>query len=115
MRLFCSLQCMNASVSPLTSLQYKMEAKFLEIYNETIRDLLSSNSKQSVDIKIDPNHQGEVYVTNVTPFVVTSQEQVQYIRVICSLVQPLYMYIFCEPITRFFFFFFLPITCAWVA
>ncbi len=60
----------------LILLQYKMEAKFLEIYNETIRDLLSSNTKQNIDIKIDPSHQGEVYVTNVTSSVVNSQGQV---------------------------------------
>ena len=54
-----------------------MEATFLEIYNETLRDLLSSNSSsQSLEIKRDPNHSGEVYVTNVTPTVVTSQVQV---------------------------------------
>ncbi|XP_064400087.1 carboxy-terminal kinesin 2-like isoform X2 [Halichondria panicea] len=56
--------------------EYKMEAMFLEIYNESLRDLLSSTT-QTIDIKKDPQHAGEVYVTNVTPSVVTSQKQVQ--------------------------------------
>jgi len=42
--------------------QYKLEASFLEIYNETIRDLLS-NSSASHDIKIDPANSG-VFVHN---------------------------------------------------
>ncbi len=67
------------------SLQYKLEASFLEIYNETIRDLLSPSppsnttiaaSVSSHDIKLDPSHPGGVYVTNVTPVMVTSQSQV---------------------------------------
>ncbi len=57
------------------SLQYKMEAMFLEIYNESLRDLLSSTT-QTIEIRKDPQHAGEVYVTNVTPSVVTSQKQV---------------------------------------
>ena len=61
-----------------------MEASFLEIYNETIRDLLalpSSTTKapptqQQHDIKLDPALPGGVFVTNVTPTPVRSQKQV---------------------------------------
>lgn len=66
-------------VSTYPSLQYKMEASFLEIYNETLRDLLapsSSSANSQIDVKLDPSRHGEVYVTNVTPCVVTSVEQV---------------------------------------
>ena len=63
-----------------TYTQYTMEASFLEIYNETIRDLLSSNSAPSStpshEIKRDPNTPGEVYVTSLTPVTVTSEIQV---------------------------------------
>ena len=45
--------CLLALLIP----QYKLEATFLEIYNETIRDLLS-NSSASHDIKIDPAYPG---------------------------------------------------------
>ena len=57
--------------------QYKLEASFLEIYNETIRDLLTHH-KEPVqhDIKLDASHPGGVYITNVTPVTVSSQSQV---------------------------------------
>ena len=55
-----------------------MEACFIEIYNETLRDLLSSPSKEEKhDIRIDPKNQGEVYVTNLTPVTITSHSQVR--------------------------------------
>ena len=63
----------------INSTQYKMSASFLEIYNETIRDLLSSSassSSSSHEIKIDPDRPGQVYVTNLTPLPVTSEKQV---------------------------------------
>ena len=70
---------MPASISVCLSvcLQYTMEASFLEIYNETIRDLLTSgNSDAKLEIKINPNNASDVYVTNLTPVVVTSETQV---------------------------------------
>ena len=63
-------------------MQYKMSASFLEIYNESLRDLLtsssngSSTSNVSHEIKIDPERPGHVYVTNLTPVPVTSEKQV---------------------------------------
>lgn len=63
------------------AMQYKMSASFLEIYNESLRDLLSSSSNgsstQSHEIKIDPERPGQVYVTNLTPVSVTSEKQVR--------------------------------------
>ena len=64
-------------------MQYKMSASFLEIYNESLRDLLSSStfsngsSTVSHEIKIDPEQSGHVYVTNLTPVPVTSEKQVK--------------------------------------
>lgn len=58
---------------------YKMEASFLEIYNESLRDLLSSSAPSDttkLEIKMDPKSPGEIYVTNLTPTVVTSEAQV---------------------------------------
>ena len=60
-------------------MQYQMEASFVEIYNETLRDLLAtstSNGDTKHEIKMDPNRPGEVYVTNLTPMQVTSEAQV---------------------------------------
>ena len=57
-----------------------MEATFVEIYNETLRDLLAagSNSGDTVkhEIKMDPNRPGEVYITGLSPVHVNSEEQV---------------------------------------
>ena len=62
-------------------MQYKMSASFIEIYNESLRDLLfsssSGNSTSSHEIKMDPDRPGHVYVTNLTPVAVTSEKQVK--------------------------------------
>lgn len=61
--------------------QYTIEASFLEIYNETIRDLLGSgdaNTKHEVKL-VNPTNTGnthEVMVTNVKTVNVTSESQV---------------------------------------
>lgn len=61
--------------------QYTMEASFLEIYNETIKDLLGSgdaNVKHEIKL-VNPNNTGsacEVMVTNVKTVNVTSETQV---------------------------------------
>ena len=63
----------------LLPMQYQMEASFVEIYNETLRDLLATSTSDGDtkhEIKMDPNRPGEVYVTNLTPTQVTSEEQV---------------------------------------
>lgn len=58
-----------------------MEASFLEIYNETIKDLLGSgdvNVKHEIKL-VNPNNTGsacEVMVTNVKTVIVTSETQV---------------------------------------
>ncbi|CAH3197146.1 unnamed protein product, partial [Porites evermanni] len=61
--------------------QYTTEASFLEIYNETIKDLLGSgdpNAKHEIKL-VNPNSTGsacEVTVTNVKTVTVTSETQV---------------------------------------
>ena len=59
--------------------QYEMKASFIEIYNETLRDLLTTTRKDKTvkhEIRIDSKHQGEVYVTNIAPITINSQLQV---------------------------------------
>ncbi|UYV80295.1 KIFC1 [Cordylochernes scorpioides] len=57
--------------------EYTLDASFLEIYNETIRDLLASpNSQAKCDIKMVQGRKDEVYVTNLTHVTITSQDQV---------------------------------------
>jgi kinesin family protein C1 len=56
---------------------YKMEASFIEIYNETLHDLLAAGKRDlKHEIRIDPKNEGEVYVTNITPVLITSEQQV---------------------------------------
>ena len=55
-----------------------MEASFIEIYNETLRDLLATGRKDKIvkhEIRMDSKNHGEVYVTNITPVVISSEQQ----------------------------------------
>lgn len=58
-----------------------MEASFLEIYNETLRDLLatsSSGGSEKLEIRLGAGgHSSEVHVTNLTLVEVTSEAQVR--------------------------------------
>jgi kinesin family protein C1 len=54
-----------------------LEASFLEIYNETLRDLLGEgHDDQKHDIKLAGPSSNEVVVTNLTMVNVTTQKQV---------------------------------------
>ncbi len=58
-----------------------MEASFLEIYNETLRDLLATNSSnnEKLEIRLGTGGSGsEVYVTNLTVVEVSTQAQVRH-------------------------------------
>jgi len=59
--------------------EYKMEVSFIEIYNETIRDLLREGAEQKHEIKIDLS--GGVHVTDVNMVSVdpNNVEQVEHI------------------------------------
>ncbi|XP_069800415.1 kinesin-like protein KIFC1 isoform X2 [Dendropsophus ebraccatus] len=58
--------------------QYKFKASFLEIYNETLRDLLVNrpDKKQEYDIRKVSSSSNEVYVTNLRYVDVSSVEEV---------------------------------------
>ncbi len=63
-------------------MQYDFKAQFLEIYNESIRDLLEekdSNTKH--EVKLAGPNTNEVIVTNLTTVSVTQENKV--IVVIC--------------------------------
>ncbi|XP_013392997.1 carboxy-terminal kinesin 2 [Lingula anatina] len=57
--------------------KYTFEASFLEIYNETIRDLLGNGKDdQKYDIKMTGSNSNDVMVTNLTLVPVSSENQV---------------------------------------
>ncbi|KAL5007768.1 hypothetical protein ScPMuIL_016574 [Solemya velum] len=56
--------------------QYDMEASFLEIYNETIRDLLSNGKEDKYEIKLHGPNSNEVTVTNLTLVNISSEDQI---------------------------------------
>ncbi|XP_033646230.1 carboxy-terminal kinesin 2-like isoform X1 [Asterias rubens] len=57
--------------------KYTMDASFLEIYNETVRDLLGAgDDKKKCEIKMATSKGTDVEVTNSTTVRVTSQSQV---------------------------------------
>ena len=58
-------------------MQYEFKAQFLEIYNESIRDLLEekdSNTKH--EVKLAGPNTNEVIVTNLTTVSVTQENKV---------------------------------------
>ncbi|KAJ6819708.1 kinesin-like protein KIN-14N [Iris pallida] len=57
--------------------KYKMQASMLEIYNETIRDLLSSSNSGSLDIRHDANSNS--YVPGLTVVDVCSINEVSFL------------------------------------
>ena len=57
--------------------QYEFEASFVEIYNETLRDLLGNgDTKIKHEIKLVNSKTNELMVTNQTTVRVTSPQQV---------------------------------------
>eukprot|EP00123_Amoebidium_parasiticum_P012346 comp21294_c0_seq1/m.29085 comp21294_c0_seq1/g.29085 ORF comp21294_c0_seq1/g.29085 comp21294_c0_seq1/m.29085 type:complete len:713 (-) comp21294_c0_seq1:33-2171(-) len=56
--------------------EYKFETDFLEIYNESLRDLLDDNTNKKLDIKIRKENPNETYVPDVTRMAVTRPDMV---------------------------------------
>ncbi len=63
-----SFQHIFEYVSSSRDVQYLVRASYLEIYNEEIRDLLSKDPKNSLELK--ENIDSGVYVKDLTSFVV---------------------------------------------
>ncbi|CAB1448806.1 unnamed protein product [Pleuronectes platessa] len=55
---------------------YKISVGMVEIYNETLRDLLGENPTDKLDIKMNPDGSGQLYVPGLTEFPVQSPEDI---------------------------------------
>ena len=56
--------------------KYEFRASFLEIYNETIRDLLSDGKGLKCEVKLTGKDKEEVKVTNLEEVMVSDHDQV---------------------------------------
>ncbi|XP_027137011.1 kinesin-like protein KIFC3 isoform X3 [Larimichthys crocea] len=55
---------------------YTITVSMVEIYNETLRDLLGENPTDKLDIKMNPDGSGQLYVPGLTQFTVQSAEDI---------------------------------------
>ncbi|XP_052387647.1 kinesin-like protein KIFC3 isoform X4 [Carassius gibelio] len=55
---------------------YKITVSMVEIYNETLRNLLGDNPSEKLDIKMCPDGSGQLYVPGLTEFTVESVEDI---------------------------------------
>ncbi|XP_004565829.1 kinesin-like protein KIFC3 isoform X2 [Maylandia zebra] len=55
---------------------YKITVSMVEIYNETLRDLLGENPSDKLDIKMNPDGSGQLYVPRLTEITVQSPEDI---------------------------------------
>ncbi|XP_078139950.1 kinesin-like protein KIFC3 [Centroberyx gerrardi] len=55
---------------------YKITVSMVEIYNETLRNLLGDSPSEKLDIKMNPDGSGQLYVPGLTEFTVQSPEDI---------------------------------------
>uniref|UniRef100_A0A672F2V4 Kinesin-like protein n=2 Tax=Salarias fasciatus TaxID=181472 RepID=A0A672F2V4_SALFA len=55
---------------------HQVSVSMLEIYNETLRDLLVDQPSEKLDIKLNPDGSGQLYVPGLTQFTVQSPEDI---------------------------------------
>ncbi|KAG5178547.1 kinesin-like protein [Tribonema minus] len=72
-----SFQHIFDKIALADNVQYLVRASYLEIYNEEIRDLLSKDPKNSLDLK--ENADSGVYVKDLTSFVVKSAMEIDHV------------------------------------
>uniref|UniRef100_A0A673H5L5 Kinesin-like protein KIFC3 n=1 Tax=Sinocyclocheilus rhinocerous TaxID=307959 RepID=A0A673H5L5_9TELE len=63
---------------------YKIIVSMVEIYNETLRNLLGDNPNEKLDIKMCPDGSGQLYVPGLTEFTVESVEDINKVKLTAS-------------------------------
>jgi hypothetical protein len=91
-----SFQHIFDHISSASDFQFLVRASYLEIYNEEIRDLLSKDPKNSLELK--ENLDTGVYVKDLTSFVVKNVTEIDhvmqvYIYIYVCIYVYLYIYI----------------------
>lgn len=72
-----SFQHIFDHISSASNFQFLVRASYLEIYNEEIRDLLSKDPKNSLELK--ENLDTGVYVKDLTSFVVKNVTEIDHV------------------------------------
>ncbi|XP_053710572.1 kinesin-like protein KIFC3 isoform X7 [Synchiropus splendidus] len=71
-----ALRLLFSEVTEKTDWEYKISVSMVEIYNETLRNLLGENPTDKLDIKMNPDGSGQLYVPGLTEFTVQSPEDI---------------------------------------
>ncbi|TRY64691.1 hypothetical protein DNTS_006397 [Danionella cerebrum] len=71
-----ALHLLFHEVSEKPDWDYKITVSMVEIYNETLRNLLGDNPNEKLDIKMCPDGSGQLYVPGLTEFTVQSVEDI---------------------------------------
>jgi Kinesin motor domain len=89
-----SFQHIFDKIALADNVQYLVRASYLEIYNEEIRDLLSKDPKNNLDLK--ENVDTGVYVKDLTSFVVKSAMEIDHVMQashFCACMQTLHSHL----------------------
>uniref|UniRef100_M4AJF6 Kinesin family member C3 n=1 Tax=Xiphophorus maculatus TaxID=8083 RepID=M4AJF6_XIPMA len=65
--------------------EYRIVVNLVEIYNETLRDLLRQNPTDKLDIKLNPDGSGQLYVPGLTEIAVQSPEDINRVTASCPV------------------------------
>lgn len=76
-----------SAIQESANMQYLVRASFLEIYNEEIRDLLSKNPKDKLELK--EHKESGVYVKGLNAFVVKSVPEIRNVLEVSTATRPL--------------------------
>ncbi|XP_068187420.1 kinesin-like protein KIFC3 isoform X2 [Antennarius striatus] len=71
-----ALRLLFSEVKEKSDWDYRISVSMVEIYNETLRNLLGENTSDKLDIKMNPDGSGQLYVPNLTEVPVQNPEDI---------------------------------------